>query len=448
VARRNRADIFGDGLARWLRADSAPIQGDSEADSAPLAVYNRPSLLRAAHSRHESIIKFAMPDLAERMTAIQPFYVMEVLDRAKSLERDGHPVIHLELGEPDFPSPARIVDAGVSAIKHGHTGYTQATGLPGLREAINAGYPVSIRPGYERVLVTPGSSGALQMVFAAIVDIGDEVLMADPNYPCNSNFVRLYGGRPVGVPVDASTNYHLTAELVERNWTAKTRVVLVTSPCNPTGTVIEPEQMRRLIEVTERRGGVIVSDEIYHGLVYDAECVSALAYSPDVFVVNSFSKYYGMTGWRLGWLVAPRRYTYELTKLAQNLFISPNTPAQYAALSAFDPGVKSELEQRRLRFRDRRDYFVPALRELGFRIPVLPQGAFYIYADVSAFCDDSEAFALELLQQTYIGIAPGRDFGCHAPGRHVRFAYANDLANLKEAVSRMSAYLRARTDAH
>ena len=387
-----------------------------------------------------------MTILAARMRAIQPFHVMEVLDRAMSLARAGHPVIHLELGEPDFLAPPQIVEAGIAAIKNGHTGYTQAVGLPELREAINTRYAVPIRPGYERVLVTPGSSGALQIVFAAIVDAGDEVLMADPNYPCNSNFVRLYGGCPVGVPVDASTNYQLTAELVERNWTARTRAVLVTSPCNPTGTVIEPKEMQRIVQVTEQRGGVVVSDEIYHGLVYDADCVSALAYSPNVFIINSFSKYYGMTGWRLGWLIAPRQYINELTKLAQNLFISPSAPAQYAALSAFDPVVQSEFEQRRLRYRERRDYFVPALRELGFGIPVLPQGAFYVYADVGAFCDNSEAFTLELLQETYVAIAPGRDFGHNASERHVRLSYANDLANLKEAVSRISAYLQVRTD--
>lgn len=394
-----------------------------------------------SRERHD----FAMPDhLAERMTAIQPFHVMEVLNRAKSLERDGHPVIHLELGEPDFPSPGPVVEAGVSAIRSGQTGYTEATGIPPLRDAINISYPARIRPGCERILVTPGSSGALQMVFAVIVNAEDEVLMADPNYPCNSNFVRLYGGRPVGVPVDHSTDYQLTAELVERNWSARTRVVLVTSPCNPTGTVIEPEELGRIVEVTERRGGVVVSDEIYHGLVYDAESVSALTFSPNVFVVNSFSKYYGMTGWRLGWLVAPRAYAYELTKLAQNLFISPSTPAQYAALAAFQPDVRAELEKRRTRFRERRDYLVPALRELGFEIPVLPQGAFYVYADVSAFCEDSEAFAVELLEHSYVGIAPGRDFGRNAPERHVRLAYANDMENLKEAVSRIHAYLTDR----
>ncbi len=375
------------------------------------------------------------------MAAIQPFHVMEVLDRAMSLQRAGRPVIHLELGEPDFPTAAGIADAGIRAVKDGHTGYTEATGVPALREVIDNHYPARIRPGSERILVTPGSSGALQMVFATLVDPGDRVLMTDPNYPCNSNLVQLYGGTPVGIPVDASTNFQLTAELVQRNWKPGTKAVLVTSPCNPTGTIIDPLELRRIIEVAERNGGVVVSDEIYHGLGYDTECISALEYSPNAFVINSFSKYYGMTGWRLGWLVAPHEYLRELTKLAQNLFISPSSPAQYAALAAFDAGVRTELEARRARFRERRDYLVPALRNLGFGIPVVPQGAFYIYADVSAFCEDSEAFAMNLLLDVHVAVAPGRDFGTNAPERYVRLSYTNELFRLEQAVSRIQDFV-------
>lgn len=387
-------------------------------------------------------------NLANRMKLVQPFYVMEILDRALALERDGGSVIHLELGEPDFPTPSPIVEAGVSALRQGHTGYTQATGIPELRELIGQNYPQSIRPSYERVLVTPGSSGALQIVLAAIIEPGDDVLLSDPNYPCNSNFVRLYDGSPKQIPVDASTNYQLTADLVCRHWTPKTKAVLITSPCNPTGTVIDPIELGRVIEVVEQRGGLVVSDEIYHGLVYGAEHESALHHSSNVFVINSFSKYHGMTGWRIGWVVAPEQYVYELTKLAQNLFISPSTPAQYAALKAFDPDVKSELEHRRRLFQERRDYFVPALRELGFKIPVLPQGAFYVYADCGAFSEDSYEFALEVLNKTLVGITPGRDFGEYAPKRYVRFSYANKLDNLRMAVSRLDQYFRTELHAY
>ena len=378
---------------------------------------------------------------ARRMDSIRPFYVMEVLERAFALEQAGHPVIHLEVGEPDFPTPAPVVEAGMRALAQGRTRYVQAMGLPELRAAIAENYPQSCRPQPDRVVVTPGSSGALQLVFGVIIDPGDEVLLADPGYPCNANFVRLYGGEPVLIPVGPDTGYQLTAELIARHWSERSKAVLVGTPSNPTGTLVAPAEMSRISATVADLGGHLVVDEIYHGLTYGEAARSALHDSSDVFVVNSFSKYYGMTGWRIGWLVSPQEFLSDVCKLAQNLFISTSTPAQCAALHAFDIEVIAELERRRELFRERRDFLVPALRELGFGIPVTPQGAFYVYADCSAFSDDSDRFALDILEHTKVGITPGRDFGSYRHRQHVRFSYANTLQNLEQAVERLRSFL-------
>ena len=294
-----------------------------------------------------------------------------------------------------------------------------------------------------RLAVTPGSSGAFQLIFAALIDPGDEVLLTDPGYPCNANFVRLFNGRPRLIACDAESGYQLTARAIEDAWGASTKAVLLGTPSNPTGTVVPPGEMTRIAATVERLGGTLIVDEIYHGLTYDANVRTALYDSDDVFIVNSFSKYYGMTGWRLGWLVMPSAYLDHITKLAQNLFICTNTPAQYAALRAFDEDVIAELERRRNVFKQRRDYLVPALRELGFVVPLLPQGAFYVYADCSAFTGDSYAFALDVLASTGVAITPGRDFGEYRHREHLRFSYANTLENLEIAMERLANYLRA-----
>ena len=267
------------------------------------------------------------------------------------------------------------------------------------------------------------------------------MLLADPGYPCNSNFIKLFGGKPVLVPTDASSNYQLTNELVQRHWTPRTRAVLVASPSNPTGTIAMPQQMSSLVQAVEALGGVCIVDEIYHGLTYDAEVRTALHDSADVFIINSFSKFFGMTGWRIGWLVAPQHFIDDVNKFAQNLYISTSAPAQYAALSALTEPVLTECERRRLVFKQRRDFIVPALKDIGFRIPVVPQGAFYVYADISGFSADSEAFALDVLEQTGVAITPGRDFGEYRHLEHVRFSYANTLDRLKDAVSRLQTYI-------
>lgn len=379
------------------------------------------------------------PPFASRVAAIAPFQVMEVLARARALEAQGRDIVHLEIGEPDFPTPPTVVDAGIRALQDGRTHYTPALGLDALRRAIAGLYP-GLDPAC--ITVTPGASGALQLALAAILDPGDEILLADPGYPCNRHFVRLYEGVPCLVPVGSDTGYQLTARHIEAHWGPRTKGVLLASPSNPTGTVIGDAELRAIIDAVRLRGGHIIVDEIYHGLTYGLQPQSALAHSGDVFVVNSFSKYYGMTGWRLGWLVAPARYMPAVERLAQNLFIAANTPAQFAALAALSEDTRPELERRRQAFEARRDFLLPALRALGFVIPAAPAGAFYLYADCSAFSADSETFAQSVLEQAGVALTPGVDFGEYRAQQHVRFSYANTLERLHEAVQRLSGFLR------
>jgi aspartate/methionine/tyrosine aminotransferase len=381
--------------------------------------------------------------IAARMGDIAPFRVMEILSRARELEAQGRSIVHMVIGEPDFPTPEPICRAGIKALEKGELFYTPALGLPELRQAIAAfyhsRYGVEVSPS--RIIVTTGSSGALLLICAVLVNPGDEVLLADPGYPCNRHFVRVMGGEPRAVPVDAATDYQLAPEHVERYWSGKTVAALVASPSNPTGTLVSSERMSAMAEFARGKGGTLIVDEIYHGLVYEGDCTTMLAFSDEAFVINSFSKYFNMTGWRLGWMVAPERYVRELDKLAQNLFLAAPTPAQYAALAAFEPGTLAILEARVREFKARRDYLVPELRRLGFDIPVTPQGAFYIYAGCSKLTHDSFGFARDLLEQAGVAITPGIDFGANAPERHVRFAYTNSIGRLKEGVARVARFL-------
>lgn len=391
-----------------------------------------------------------MTRLADRLQDIQPFHVMDILARARKLETQGHSIIHMEIGEPDFPTPSKIVQAGIKAIEFGGTHYTPALGLPALRELISRQYPPDYRPDANQVVITPGASGALQLVFGALINPGDEVLLADPGYPCNRHFVRLFEGSAVPIPVGPENGFQLSAELIRQHWSEKTVAVLVASPSNPTGTVVADRDLEAITRTVEELGGVLIVDEIYHGLTYDSKKTgdsqrngfrSALRYSPNTFIINSFSKYFGMTGWRVGWLVAPIDAIDAVDRLAQNIFIAAATPSQYAALAAFDDEVIDELNRRRDIFCQRRDYLLPALRELGFDIPVTPQGAFYLYADCSRFSNDSHKFALNLLEKTGVAITPGLDFGHYQPERYVRFSYATDIENLKIAVERLQEFL-------
>jgi len=377
---------------------------------------------------------------AARMRLIQPFHVMALLARARELEAAGRSIIHMEIGEPDFVTPQPLIDAGIRALQDGRTHYTPATGLWELREKIagfyQTRYGITVEP--ERIVVTPGASAALQLVLAVLVNAGDQVLLADPGYPCNRNFVHLLNGEPVAVPVDASSGYQPAPQQVNDYWTDRTRALLVASPSNPTGTLLDDHTLREYHSITGRNGGSLIVDEIYHGLTYDGPVQTALAVSDDIFVINSFSKYFGMTGWRLGWLIAPREVIPELEKLAQNLFLAAPTLAQYAALRAFDDEVIAILDARRDEFRLRRDYLLPALRAIGFEIPVAPAGAFYLYANCSRFTDDSYGFAERLLEEEGVAVTPGIDFGSNQPERHVRFAYTTSLENLQEGVRRLA----------
>jgi aspartate/methionine/tyrosine aminotransferase len=382
--------------------------------------------------------------IARRAAEIEPFHVMELLARARELEAQGRSIIHMEIGEPDFPTPEPIVRAGIRALEQGGSYYTPALGLPQLREAI-AGYYRS-RYGVEvpasRIIVTTGSSAALMLACAALIDPGDEVLLADPGYPANRHFVRVMEGVPRAVPVTAADDFQLAPSHLERGWNARTAAAIVASPSNPTGTLVSTERLSAMAEFARERGGALLVDEIYHGLVYEGDYTTALAFSENVFVINSFSKYFQMTGWRLGWLIAPAGYVRELDKLAQNLYLAPPTPAQHAALAAFEPETLAILEERAREFKARRDYLVPELRRLGFEIPVMPQGAFYIYAGCGKLMQDSYKFARDLLEQAGVAITPGVDFGANAPERHVRFAYTNSVERLKEGVARIAQFLK------
>jgi len=379
------------------------------------------------------------------MQDIQPFRVMQLLSRARRLEAGGRDIVHMEIGEPDFPTPAPVIAAVSRAIADGDVRYTPATGLPALREAIAAWYlrqeGVALDPS--RIVVTPGASGALLLVLGAILDPGRSVLMADPGYPCNRNFARFLDGRSQAIPVGADTGYQLTAQQVAAHWDDTTAAVLVASPSNPTGTLIPGDELRRIREFVTRKNGVLIVDEIYHGLVYDGRAETALALGDDLFVINSFSKYFGLTGWRIGWLVAPESVVPDLDKLAQNLFLAAPTPAQHAALAALQPDTLAILERRRDEFHQRRDYLMPALREIGFEIPVTPQGAFYLYANCERFSDDSLRFAETLLDETGVAITPGLDFGANQPEKHLRFAYTTSQSRLEEGVRRLKACLGA-----
>ena len=380
-----------------------------------------------------------------RSRAIEPFHVMALLARANELQAAGHDVIHLEIGEPDFSTAEPIVRAGQAALAAGHTRYTAARGLPALREAL-AGfyarrYGVDIDPA--RILITPGGSGALLLAAALLVDPGKHWLLADPGYPCNRHFLRLVEGAAQLVPVGAESRYQLNPELVARHWDRDSVGALLASPANPTGTVLSREELAGLSAALRARGGHLVVDEIYHGLTYGREAPSVLEVDDEAFVLNSFSKYFGMTGWRLGWLVAPHKAVPELEKLAQNLYISAPTIAQHAALACFEEETLAILEARRAEFARRRDYLLPALRELGFGIAVEPEGAFYLYADIAAFGGDSYALCQHLLETEHVAITPGLDFGRHQAGRHVRFAYTQSLPRLEQAVERIARGLRS-----
>ncbi len=381
--------------------------------------------------------------LAARLQHIAPFHVMEIATHARTLQAQGRDVIHMEIGEPDFPSPPPVIEAAQALLSSGHIYYTSALGIQALREAISGHYKrfynLDISP--DRIIVTAGGSAALLLTCALLVNRDDEILLTDPSYPCNRHFVRVMEGVPRMLSVGASEAYQFTADLIDRAWSAKTKGVLVASPSNPTGTSVREGELKKIVECVAAHQGVMISDETYAGLNYGRKPETALAYSDDVFSINSFSKYFTMTGWRLGWLVAPSRYVRKLETLAQNLYISPAALSQHAAIACFSEAGYAVAEARRKEFEARRNYFVDALTKLGFKIPIMPDAGFFVYADVSAFTRDSERFCTEILDRTGVAFAPGIDFGEHRAREHVRMAYAVSLEKLKDGVSRLASAL-------
>ena len=379
---------------------------------------------------------------AQRLADIEPFHVVELLTRARQLEAEGRDIIHMEVGEPDFPTPEPIANAAVNAIKSGKTKYTEALGLPELREAISAFYRQRYGASVpaSRIAITNGASGALNLAFACLADPGSGWLLTDPGYPCNRHILRAFDGRPLNIPVGPETNFQPTPELLRRYWQPSTAGLLVASPANPTGTLLTLPEIEALARVCRENDGHFLVDEIYHGLTYEIDAPTACAAGDNIWVINSFSKYFQMTGWRLGWMVIPEPYVRDVEKLAQNLTLCPSTPAQYGALAAFEPATIAILEARRAEFRRRRDFLAPALEQIGFRVTARPEGAFYLYCDCSALADDSFALAGDLLEKTGVAATPGLDFGCNQPQRHIRFAYTTGVERLAEAVERLSRY--------
>ena len=386
--------------------------------------------------QEENSVKYA-----ERVRKIEPFRVMDIVARAAALEADGHDVVHMEVGEPDFPTPGAIVKAGQKALTAGKTKYTTAQGLPELRECISQQYMdwygISIDPS--RIFVTTGGSAALLLVTAMLLNVDEGFLMTDPGYPCNRHFLHAFEAEPQLVPVTADDHFQLTPALIERHWKDNTRGALIASPANPTGAVIARKDLEQIASAIKQRNGYLVVDEIYHGLVYgDVAQDSVLSIDPSAFVVNSFSKYFGMTEWRLGWMVVPPDAVKIAEKLSQNLFICPSSVAQYAALGAFSTDAKNEMERNKAEFKKRRDFLVPALRKLGFGVPLMPEGAFYVYAKLPAGLGSSEAFAQSLLEQHHVAITPGTDFGTYLAEDYARFSYSQDLETLKKGVERIT----------
>jgi aspartate/methionine/tyrosine aminotransferase len=392
--------------------------------------------------------------ISSRADRIVPFYVMEVAKAASQLAKEvaaagGPPMIFLNIGEPDFTAPPLVQEAAARAVRDGLTQYTHAAGLDSLRERISHWYQerFGIDVPARRIVVTAGASAALQLACLALIEWGDEILMPDPSYPCNRHFVAAAEGKPVLVPTTAEERYQLSAAKVEAHWGDRTRGVLLASPSNPTGTSIHPDELARIHRFVQSKGGITLLDEIYLGLSYEETFGhTGLALDDQVIGINSFSKYFNMTGWRLGWMVAPEPLVPVIERLAQNLFICPSTVAQHAALACFEPDSIAEYEHRRREFKARRDWFIPQLDALGLKVPVRPDGAFYAWADCSEACrtlgaSSSWELVFELMKRAHVAVTPGRDFGEAETARFIRFSTASSMEHLQEAVARLKALL-------
>ena len=389
------------------------------------------------------------PNVSNIASAIQPFHVMKILAEAKALEAAGKEIIHMEIGEPDFASLQCVHQAANQAVEKGLTHYTPTMGLPALRHKLahfyQNFYQAQVNP--QNIMITPGSSTALQLVLTALLNPGDQVILADPAYPCNRQFVNLLYAELLAIPVSHETQYQLNLALLKQHWQDGIKVVMVASPSNPTGTIIEQPELLAMAEFLAEKNVYLIVDEIYQGLVYDRPAESILANTNlphNVIVINSFSKFFGMTGWRLGWTVAPEHLIPVLDRLGQNLFLAAPTPSQYGALRVLDNDALGELEQRRQTFENRRNTLYKAMEDAGFTLKTLPQGAFYLYWDISEFTDNAQQFCSDLLQQTGVAITPGRDFGEFNAETHVRLAYTTDEDNLKLAVKKITAFIKAK----
>lgn len=378
-----------------------------------------------------------------RAQEIDSFKVMDLLKRASELAAEGLDVVHMGAGEPDFGAAPAVIDRAKQCLDSVPMSYTASGGIQPLRDAIaqfhlqRYGHSISA----EQVLVTAGASAGLMLAFALVAEQGSNFLMADPAYPCNRQFLRLVEARAKLVPVDHNQNYQLNAELVDAYWDENTAGVLIASPANPTGAVIDPQELAKIAQVVRARGGKLVVDEIYHGLTYGEPTPTAVSLDPDAIVINSFSKYFGMTGWRLGWLVSSVEAIAEMEKMAQNLFISAPTLAQHAALAAFEPESIELFEARKTELQARRDLLLSGLKQLGFKVPRTPEGAFYIYADASELTDDSFAWCWRLLEEAQVVATPGADFGNNEAQRYVRFAYTTSQERIREALDRMAKFI-------
>ncbi|MEU6371675.1 pyridoxal phosphate-dependent aminotransferase [Streptomyces sp. NPDC046909] len=385
--------------------------------------------------------------ISQRAAAIAPFYAMEFGKHAAALEAQGHHVVKLSLGEPDFGAPPAVVQAMRDAMDGRPMSYTESLGMPALRQAIAGFYGerhgVDVDPG--RVVVTAGASAGLVLAAAALVDAGDEVLIGDPSYPCNRQIMESFGARVTLAPTTAASRFQLDADTVRAHWTDGTRGLMVATPSNPTGTSVPGDELTALCDFARERDAWRVVDEIYLDLAdhdaHDRPPRSALASDPDAFVINSFSKYFGMTGWRLGWCVVPEPLVPVLERLAQNYFLCASTPAQHAALACFTPESLAVCEERRAEFGRRRALALDGLEQLGLPVPVRPDGAFYVYFDVSGTGLTSWEFCAQALQEAHVALTPGRDFGVHTAETHVRLSYAASAEELHEGIARLGKFV-------
>ena len=367
---------------------------------------------------------------------------MDILARCKTMQAQGRDIIHMEIGEPDFPAPQPIMDAGIAALHKQQTYYTSAQGLPELRAAISQDYLARFNCQVEagQIFITPGASGAIQLVFGYILQARKTLMIGDPTYPCNRNVAQLFNANIEAVAVDEHCDFQLGLEAIKNHWHEDIAAVLIASPSNPTGTVSEKHELLEIADFLAGKGSVLIVDEIYQGLNYDTTPSSVAGLRDNIFVINSFSKYFGMTGWRIGWCVAPKAYISSLDAIAQNTYLASSTPAQFAALAAFQQDTFAIVEQRRVIFQQRRDLICDALSDLPLHVPCIPQGAFYIYANVAAVSDDSFKFCQQLLESTGVAVTPGCDFGDHRAQQYIRFAYTNSEQRLHEGMTRLKVF--------